>query len=115
MKAVLAFLCLGLLGCASMRPSEKAFVMSSFGDLGTTYYAVEHDGAVEVNPVLLLAGDDAATVVLTSAALTVGWFYFVRWIREHSGDKKADRLLWLGTSVRAAATGWNLRVIVEGE
>ena len=69
--ALLLVAALGLSGCASYSTSEKAFLWASAADLVSTYAAMDR-GAHEANPVMTLAGDDKATVIVTSALLTLG-------------------------------------------
>ena len=90
------------LGC-SMTPAEKLYIAGSAADLATTAYGLEHcANGREGNPILTLAGDDTASVVLSGALLRWGLWKLAR---------KDRFLLRLGGGLSLGVAGHNASVI----
>lgn len=102
---------LTLTACSTARQRDLAtYGALAAADAATTYYALEH-GAAEANPILRVAGDDAVTVALTSAAVSFAVAYLLdRHQRERGHDARAWRTLNL---VRAFGVAWNLNAITK--
>jgi hypothetical protein len=95
-------------GCASMSPAERGCIVASAADLASTVAGL-NAGATESNPMLTVGGEDAAMVVLTSAALTTAWIAITRKIRrKHPGQARA--MFNLCTGLRSAVALHNLDV-----
>ena len=92
-------------GCASLSKSERAFIAASALDTATTAHAIDQ-GLTERNPALTIAGDDAASVVLTSVVFTTAYVLALRKLGKKQ-PKLADALLWSGASLRGIAAAAN--------
>ena len=73
--AIGAAICIvNIFGC-SMSPAERLYIGGGLADLATTAYALENcSGAREANPLLTLAGEDTASVLISAALFKwLGW------------------------------------------
>ena len=117
MKRVALVLAVSLLaGCASSHRTNdlRLYATLAAADAVTTYVGIER-GLEEANPLMTVAGDDAAQVALTSAVISaLAGYLFDRYSQR--GGRGHDHRAWRTVNLlRAFAVAWNLTQIAEAD
>lgn len=106
MNKLLTLAILLLCGCASMTPQEKTYLVSSIADVSTTYYRMEQ-GAIEINPIMTMAGDDIGEVIASATVLKFIGYKIVKMVCK--GNKPCEnKALLFGAGFNFSAAGWNM-------